>query len=61
MDPSLSNSTAIDPLNATDRRVRVVYQAQPALPQSALIAFLPVLIGAGAAVLLQTQSVSRTQ
>ena len=58
MDPSLSNSTPMDPLNVTDsspctRRL----SSLAALPQSAMIIFLPVLFGAGAAVSLQMQSV----
>ena len=43
MDPSLCNSTLMDPLNVTDSSSctgRVVYQA---LPRSTPIAFLPVL------------------
>ena len=49
MDPSLSNSTPMDLLNA-----HVVYQdySLHALPQSALIAFTPVLFGTDAALLV---------
>jgi len=45
-------------MQQTPHHVCVVYQA---LHRSALIAFLPVLFGAGAAVSLHMQSVSRTQ
>ena len=64
MDPSLCNFTPMDPLNATDFSpctCRLSSLACLTSARSALIAFLPVLFGTGAAVLLQMQSVCRTQ
>ena len=50
MDPSLYNSTPMDLLNVKEH-VHVVYLAQPALLQFALIAFAPVLFDTDAVVL----------
>ena len=50
MDPSLSNSMPMDSLNVTDSSPCTRSLSSLACLRSALIAFLPVLFGAGAAV-----------
>jgi len=43
-------------MRQTPHRVRIVYQAKPAVSRSALVAFLPVLFGAGAGAAVSLQS-----
>ena len=64
MDPSLSNSTPMDPLNAADSSLCMCRLSSLACLDcltSVRSHHLPVLFGASTAVSLQTQSVFRTQ